>query len=121
MSDGDDSILHCKCEEGKIIKMNGETFKLIQEVVDEITNEDGTKKTIVREIYLSNTYDKTRDSIRRAVKKYTEKNREAINEYHRETVKSRYHDDPEFREKERERNRLAYQRKKMKELEKNGN
>lgn len=119
MSDGDDSILTSNSDGEKIIKMNGETYKFIQEVIDEITCEDGTKKIIVRELYLSNTYDKTRDSIRRAVKKYSEKNRESLNEYHKETVKKKYHDDPVFREKERERNRLAYQRKKMKELEKN--
>jgi hypothetical protein len=117
MSDGDDSILHCKCEEDKILIKNGKTYILFEKAIDEITDEEGNTKPILREVYVTNTYEKTKESVRKAVRKHNEKNREAINQKNKDYIKSRYQNDPEFREKQKAKARESYLKKKNKKME----
>lgn len=117
MSDGNDSILLSKSEEDKIIIKNGKTYILFEKAIDEITDEEGIKKPILREVYVSNTYEKTKESVRKAVRKHNEKNREAINQKNKDYIKSRYQNDPEFREKQKAKARESYLKKKNKKME----
>jgi hypothetical protein len=59
----------------------------------------------------NNVY-KTPSYTLRAVKKYQEKNKDKINSKWRE----RYENDPEFREKQKQKSREKYQRKKEKSI-----
>ncbi len=117
MSETNDSILPCKCEEDKILVKNGKTYILFEKVIDEVTDEEGNKKPILREVYVTNTYEKTKESVRKAVRKHNEKNREAINQKNKDYIKSRYQNDPEFREKQKAKARESYLKKKNQKME----
>ncbi len=61
----------------------------------------------------SATQYKTPSYTRRAINKYQEKNREIINRKRNEQYRERYANDPEFREKQKQKSILKYQMKKM--------
>ena len=60
----------------------------------------------------SNTKYKTPSYMRRAVDKYHEKNKERLNEYAKNRWREKYENDPEFREKHKQRSLERYHRKK---------
>jgi hypothetical protein len=62
---------------------------------------------------------KTPAYLLRGIKAYQDRNREKINEYARNRYKEKFDNDPEFREKERQRHRERKARKKLEEQSKN--
>lgn len=95
-------------DDGKTYILDGEKFKLYTESISEIVDEDGSKKTVIIKFVKPNMYEKNKEFILN----YMEKNRESFNEYSKKLYKNKYENDPEFREKERQRARERYLKKK---------
>ena len=96
-------------EDGKTYILDGEKYNIITENISEFIDTDGKLKTVVTKYVKLSMYEKNKESIL----KYIKENKESINEYGREKFKSKYENDPEFREKEKKRARERYLKKKM--------
>lgn len=99
---------HADIEDENTYVLDGEQFRLFSETVSEIIDEDGVKKTVIIKFVKPNMYQKQK----KFIKKYMENNKESINEYNKALYKKRYENDPEFREKEKQRARERYLKKK---------
>jgi hypothetical protein len=93
-----------------------EDLKLIREEISYEVDEDGNRNKVIVKIYEKNY--KTMECHRRATANYQKKNKEAVSKRITAYQVERYHNDPEFREKAKERRRESYRRKK--EQMKNG-
>jgi hypothetical protein len=85
-----------------------------EETIYEIDNHGIEQKVIVRTIMKENKYI---ESIKKANKAYHERNKETINKKIVEWQKLKYQNDPEYREKMKEKRREYYHRKKIQKIE----
>jgi hypothetical protein len=89
--------------------MDGD-LKLIREEVSYEVEEDGTKNKVVTKIYEKTC--KYYENHKKAVAEYQKNNKEAVSRKISAYQVEKYHNDPEFREKAKERRRESYRRKK---------
>ena len=106
---GDNGIITIK-KEGDMFVFNGERFKLFKEIISKINDPEDHDKIVIIKFLKPNMYDKQKDCI----KKYKEKNKESINEYKKNAYKTKYENNPEFREKEKQKARERYFKRKEK-------
>jgi len=86
-------------------------LKIINENIEYEEDENGNKyKVIIRTVEKEN---KTYESIKKAVKKYQENNKEKVNKNIADWKRNKYQNDPEFREKQKQMRREYYNRKKL--------
>lgn len=94
-------------------ELDGEKYILVKEVEEEVIDENGNKKLIIRQYMKLNLYEKNKESYKKSNKKYVENHRKEKNEYNKKIYKERYENDPEFREREKTRSREKYIKKKQ--------
>ncbi len=87
-------------------KINLDKYKVLGEICTYEIGESGEKEK-VKIVYLESK-TKYSENIKKAVAKYQENNREKINQVKKEKHKERYENDPEYREKIKERRRKYY-------------
>lgn len=59
-------------------------------------------------------YNKVKETRKRNMKKYIDKNRDKINEYNKNYINNKYQNDPEFREKTKQANKEYREKQKLK-------
>jgi pyruvate/2-oxoacid:ferredoxin oxidoreductase beta subunit len=78
------------------------------ELINNLQNELESIKAVMEK------YNKVKETRKRNMKKYIDKNRDKINEYNNKYITNKYHTDPEFREKAKRANKEYRERQKMK-------
>ncbi len=96
-----------------LFELDGEKYNLVKEIEEEIIDENGVKKIIVKQYLKLNLYEKNKESYKKATKKYSDNHREELNEYRKNYLSKKYENDPEFREKEKARAKENYIKKKQ--------
>ena len=96
-----------------IIDIEGNTYNLIKEIIEEHIDCDGNKIKVIQKFLVNEQYNKHKKNVVKAVKKYMETNRDKINEYYKEHKKNKYASDPEYREREKTKARERYQKLKL--------
>ncbi len=87
---------------------------LVNEIIEETIDENGTKIIIKKQIY--NIYTTYTQAHKKANKKYVENNKEKVIQYRTEYGRKRYQEDPLFREKVKEAVKRCREKKKMDKL-----
>lgn len=84
---------------------------LVNEITEEIIDDNGNKKIIIKQIYKEyTTYNESRKKIN---KKYFENNKEKIIKYRTDYNRKRYNEDPLYREKAKEAVKRCREKKKL--------
>ncbi len=96
-----------------LFELDGEKYNLVKEIEEEVVDEYGNKKIVVRQYLKLNLYEKSKESYKKANKKYAEIHRDELNEYKKKYLSNKYQNDPEFREREKARAREKYLKKKQ--------
>ncbi len=107
-------------EDGKFdfttyLEQNKDKINLVQEIKEEIIDENGIIKIIINRIYLEKKLCTYTETAAKSIKEYQIKHKDKINEYQKNIYKQKYNSDPEFREREKERNRKYREKKKLEE------
>jgi len=94
---------------------NNDKYKIIKENIKHEIDENGNQITIIVKLVEKNT--KYYENIKKAVYAYRGRNREECNKKEATRMKQKYNNDPEYKEKIKEKSRLYYQNKKKKKEE----
>ena len=90
---------------------HNEDYHLIKEEIRNEIDENGNTKIIIMKYFEKK--NKYAENIKKAVANYQKRNKEVVNKKIIARQKERYHNDPEYREKIREQQKLSYQRRKQ--------
>jgi hypothetical protein len=94
---------------------HNEDYHLVKEEIRNETDENGNTKIIIMKYFEKK--NKYAENIKKANKAYHERNKETINKKIVEWQKLKYQNDPEYREKMKEKRREYYKRKKIQKTE----
>jgi len=97
------------------LEENQHKISLIGERMEELIDENGNKIMVLCK-YFKEKPSFYNELTKNSIQKYQKKNREKLTDYHKNYIKERYKNDPEFRNKERERKKIYNERKKEKLL-----
>jgi len=78
------------------------------ELINNLQNELESIKAVMEK------YNKVKETRKRNMKKYIDKNRDKINEYNNKYITNKYQTDPEFRERQKKANKEYRERQKIK-------
>ena len=94
---------------------NNEKYKIIKEKIKQEIDENGNQITIIVKLVEKNT--KYYTNLKKAIDSYRQRNREELNKKSADRRKDKYNNDPEYKEKIKEKSRLYYLNKKKKKEE----
>ncbi len=94
---------------------NKKYIKIINEEITYEEDENGNKYKVVTKTVKNKYTDK--DTLMKAIKKYKDKNKDKINNKAAENMREKYKNDPEFREKHKQRCKEYNLRKKLEKEE----
>ena len=94
---------------------NNEKYKIIKEKIKQEIDENGNQITIIVKLVEKNT--KYYTNLKKAIDSYRQRNREELNKKSADRRKDKYNNDPEYKEKIKEKSRLYYLNKKSKKEE----